>query len=309
VKRTLFISGAALAIAAGVTLLVERQFPRREGRPVPAAQAPSTTSTAAPRPPGAAQAARAPAAPRSAARSVVHRNQRVRGRMVHLVQADLNQPRVRVAVATAAGGIGAREAWAQIIDRVRPTAAITGTYFDVPSAIPIGTIVSRGQMVHHGIIGASLAIRPDNQVVFASHRPGAQPRWPGFETVLQAGPRLVVNGRVQLAPPAEGFRDPAVYARRPRAAVGLTRHRKLLLVTVARGVLLREIAAIMRELGAVEALCMDGGSSAGLYYQGKSHLVPNRKLTNLLVVYESTEQYRRFAPRLAPSSGSGARAA
>jgi exopolysaccharide biosynthesis protein len=234
---------------------------------------------------------------------VVHRKQWVRGRIVHVVQADLSQPHVRVAVATAAGGIGAREPWARIIDRVRPTAAITGTYFDVPSAIPIGTIVSRGQVVHRGGIGASLAIRLDNQVVFASHRPGSSPRWSGFETVLQAGPRLVANGRVQLAPPWEGFRDPAVYARRPRAAVGLTRHRKLLLVTVARGALLREMAAIMRELGAVEALCMDGGSSAGLYYRGKSHLVPSRKLTNLLVVYDSATQYQRFAPQLAPLPG------
>jgi hypothetical protein len=33
------------------------------------------------------------------------------------------------------------------------------------------------------------------------------------------------------------------------------------------------------------AMCMDGGSSAGLYYAGKSYQVPRRVMTNVLIVY------------------------
>jgi exopolysaccharide biosynthesis protein len=231
---------------------------------------------------------------------VAYQKRYVRQRIAHVVYADLNSPHVKVAVATAARGIGSRDSWSRIIGRVHPTAAITGTYFDIASALPIGTIVSRGAVVHRGSIGSLLAIRPDNQVIFAYQRPGTGHPWEGYETALRAGPRLVVDGRIRLTPAWEGFRDPAVYARRPRAAVGVTRHNKLVLATVSRGVLLREMAAIMQDLGAVDALCMDGGTSACLYYRGKSYRVPGRALTNLLVVYDSSTLYRRYAPRLGP---------
>jgi exopolysaccharide biosynthesis protein len=247
-----------------------------------------------------------------APRAVAYRRLWIRGRAVHVVQVDLSQPQVKVAVATSAAGIGSHENWSRIIQQVRPAAAITGTYFDIASALPIGTIVTHRAVVHRGSIGSSLAIRPDNRVEFAYLRPGISSRWDDFETVLRAGPRLVVDGQVRLTPAWEGFRDRAVYARKSRAAVGLTRHHKLLLVTVPHGALLREMARIMKQLGAVEALCMDGGSSAGLYCRGKSYQVPRRELTNLLVVYDSTERYRRSVPFLAPGiaalshSGAGA---
>jgi exopolysaccharide biosynthesis protein len=41
----------------------------------------------------------------------------------------------------------------------------------------------------------------------------------------------------------------------------------------------------MLALGAVNAMCMDGGSSTGLYYAGKSYQVPTRVMTNVLMVY------------------------
>jgi exopolysaccharide biosynthesis protein len=41
----------------------------------------------------------------------------------------------------------------------------------------------------------------------------------------------------------------------------------------------------MQSLGAYNAMCMDGGSSAGLYYAGKSYQVPRRVMTNVLMVY------------------------
>ena len=85
----------------------------------------------------------------------------------------------------------------------------------------------------------------------------------------------------------EGFRDRAIIAQKPRTATGVTRHNKLLLVAVARPISLRKMAAIMSALGARDAMCMDGGTSAGLYYRGKSYVVPHRPMTNLLIVYEA----------------------
>jgi exopolysaccharide biosynthesis protein len=108
---------------------------------------------------------------------------------------------------------------------------------------------------------------------------------PELQTALRAGPRLIDQGRVSLMPAIEGFRDPSILARKPRAAVGVTRWNKLLLVTVTRPLYLREMARVMLSLGAVNAMCMDGGSSTGLYYAGKSYQVPTRTMTNVLLVY------------------------
>lgn len=63
-----------------------------------------------------------------------------------------------------------------------------------------------------------------------------------------------------------------------RSAVGVTAAGDILLVMVAQrpdtspsGVTLAELAALMQDLGATEALNLDGGSSATLYYRGQAH--------------------------------------
>lgn len=201
----------------------------------------------------------------------------------HVVQVDLNRADVEVTVAVANGGIGRCETWSRIIDRLRPTAAITGTYYDPATFIPVGTIIANGIGVHQGMIGTALTFTNDNRAGFFRGRlPMTAPE---LQTALRAGPRLVDQGRVSLMPAIEGFRDPSIFVRKPRAAVGLTRKNKLLLVTVTKPVYLREMARMMLSLGAFNAMCMDGGSSTGLYYAGKSYQVPRRVMTNVLMVY------------------------
>ncbi|MGF1538660.1 MAG: phosphodiester glycosidase family protein [Elainellaceae cyanobacterium] len=64
-----------------------------------------------------------------------------------------------------------------------------------------------------------------------------------------------------------------------RSAVGLTATGDVLMVMAAQrpelqpsGLTLAELADLMRELGAVDALNLDGGSSTALYYQGQTYL-------------------------------------
>jgi hypothetical protein len=197
-----------------------------------------------------------------------------------------------LAIATARDGIGSREEWSAMIDRARPVAAITGTYFDVPSAVPVGSIVVGGKSVHRGLIGTAFAFDPTQGARLVACRPGREYDWSRFETVLRAGPRLLTGGQRTLWPGDEGFRDPAIFARKKRTAVALTRHGKLLLVAVEKPVLLRTLAQALQSLGVVDAMCLDGGSSAGLYHRGKTRLQPRRPLTNLLVVYDSVARYR-----------------
>jgi exopolysaccharide biosynthesis protein len=132
-------------------------------------------------------------------------------------------------------------------------------------------------------VGTALTFGAGNRVRFCrGHLTIAAPE---LQTVLRAGPRLIDQGRISLMPAVEGFRDPSILARKPRAAVGLTRKNKLLLVAVTKPVYLREMARVMVALGAYDAMCMDGGSSTGLYYAGKSYQVPRRVMTNVLMVY------------------------
>ena len=201
----------------------------------------------------------------------------------HVVQVDLNRADVRVTVGVANGGIGRCETWSGIINRLRPTAAITGTYYDPATFIPVGTIIADGIGVHQGAVGTALAFSTANRVRFCRGR--LTMAAPELQTALRAGPRLIDQGRVSLMPWIEGFHDPSIMVRKPRAAVGLTRANKLLLVTVTKPVYLREMAQVMQSLGAYDAMCMDGGSSAGLYYAGRSYQVPSRVMTNVLMVY------------------------
>jgi Phosphodiester glycosidase len=213
----------------------------------------------------------------------------------HVVTVNTASPAVRTTVALSAGGIGSGEPWSQMIDRLRPTAAITGTYFNTATLVPVGSLVAGGSLLHRGTIGTALVIDKRGCPRLVTCRPGNRSQWPDCDTGVRAGPRLLTRGIVTLYPRWEGFRDPAVTARRPRAAVGITRHGKLLLVTVAHPLYLSELARVMRALGARDAMCMDGGTSAALYCRGKSYRVPGRPLTNLLLVYDSPEWFERYA--------------
>jgi exopolysaccharide biosynthesis protein len=100
---------------------------------------------------------------------------------------------------------------------------------------------------------------------------------PNFEVLnaLGGGPRLVKNGQAQVPFAWEWFTLRFHDARAPRTAVGITKAGKLLFVTVdgrsARntGMTLRELADLMVQLGAIEAMNLDGGGSATMVVGGR----------------------------------------
>jgi hypothetical protein len=82
--------------------------------------------------------------------------------------------------------------------------------------------------------------------------------------------------------------------------VGLRANNKLLMVAVTRPVTLSRLARLMKALGAVDALALDGGTSAALYYKGKTIVRPGRSLTNILAVYSESRRPIQIA-RVRPS--------
>lgn len=222
------------------------------------------------------------------------------GARVHVVYVNLNSPDLKVTVSLTKNGSGSSEPFSSMLNRLQPAAAITGTFFCTRSLLPTGDIVIEGKRVHSGSLGTGICFTPENSVEFVPFSTGQQTGWQGYDTVLCGGPTLVRNGRLFLSPRHQGFTDPALFRKKKRSALGITSSNKLLLVVVDTGVHLRALAKIMLHLGAVNAVSLDGGASSALYYDGRLISRPGRKLTNLLVVYDSLAGYYRHRQAPAP---------
>lgn len=112
-------------------------------------------------------------------------------------------------------------------------------------------------------IGTTVALTPDL-------RP---PNFANFSTAIGGGPILVQNGQIVADAKAEGFSDAFAAQAAPRSAIGVTADGNLILAAIhfspgGRGPTLREAAEIMRQLGAIDALNLDGGTSSSLYLGG-----------------------------------------
>jgi exopolysaccharide biosynthesis protein len=97
--------------------------------------------------------------------------------------------------------------------------------------------------------------------------------WPMYEAV-SAGPSLVSDGTVRITVEEEVFFGSAIPNVHPRSAIGIDSEGRVILLVVdgrqsgSRGVDLQDLADIMLDLGAVEAMNLDGGGSSALVVDG-----------------------------------------
>ncbi len=98
--------------------------------------------------------------------------------------------------------------------------------------------------------------------------------WSTVDQAVGGGPWLVKDGIESVDGDAEGFGADIVKSTHPRTAVGITADNRLLLVTVdgrqdlSKGLNLADMASQMRNLGAVNAINLDGGGSTTLSIRG-----------------------------------------
>lgn len=100
------------------------------------------------------------------------------------------------------------------------------------------------------------------------------PEFESLPNIMGAGPLLVENGRVVVNASAEQFSPKFVAESADRSGIGQTASGTVLLAAThnrigGAGPTLEEWAAIMRQMGAVNALNLDGGSSTALYLGGQ----------------------------------------
>ena len=147
-----------------------------------------------------------------------------------------------------------------------PSGTVAGTVesiFEDAGARPIGpgraVLVARGTKV-----ALFRSLQRGDRVAVEMRTKGFD--WEGLDSAVGGGPMLVQGGETAVG--EEGFPAQAfVAARHPRTAVGRTAEGDVWLVAVdgrsavSAGASLAEMAVVMRRLGCVEAMNLDGGGS------------------------------------------------
>lgn len=98
------------------------------------------------------------------------------------------------------------------------------------------------------------------------------------------GPRLLKDGKIKITGGEERFQNDILYGRAPRTALGLTADNHLLMLTIdgrqadlSVGMTLEELAHLLKDLGAVDAMNLDGGGSARMVIRGFTMSNPSEK--------------------------------
>ena len=112
----------------------------------------------------------------------------------------------------------------------------------------------------------------------------AKADWSDIQTAIGAGPTLVNNGKVVCNPAKEGFTDETSFQIAvARSAIGITEDNTVLLVGNVK-CSAEELAAVMVELGAVQAIATDSGASSGLYSVADEPVAaPMKAISNALI--------------------------
>lgn len=186
-----------------------------------------------------------------------------------------------LASSRAAFGSGARVS--QLARNSGAKVIINGSYFHPQTYAPAGDIVMQGRMLTWGRIPMALAITPDNRATIrASTTPlllrPLDTTWAGMETVVATGPRILSGGQL-ITRYSAAFRDPALFGRAARSAIGLISNRDLVLVSTHMKLTTTEMGRVMARLGIRDALLLDGGSSTGIAWNGQAALDSVRKVS------------------------------
>lgn len=95
-----------------------------------------------------------------------------------------------------------------------------------------------------------------------------------YANILGAGPLMLENGRITLDSASEQFNKGFQQQNASRSAIAVHQNEKLMMITVhnrvgGKGPTLTEMATLLKQLGAKDALNLDGGSSTALSLGGQ----------------------------------------
>jgi hypothetical protein len=121
------------------------------------------------------------------------------------------------------------------------------------------------------------------------------------EDIVGGVPQLIKNGKIEITWEQEKSSKSFVETRHPRTAVAKLKDGKFLMITVdgrqqeSVGMNLNELAALLLEFGAVDAMNLDGGGSTTMFAGGKIVNKPSdkqgeRKVSDAILVFPRKKQ-------------------
>jgi LysM repeat protein len=217
----------------------------------------------------------------------------VAGVKVSIIRINLSNPAVRLGVLVPRSGMArGGERLERMYERSGAIAAINGGYFNTKTYAPVGDIVAKKRLLARGQLRTALAINLAGRASVIDWTDGNQRasqhssnHWRGFATVIGNGPHIINKGQIRIRMRSEGYRDLAILQPNARSAIGLINDRTLVLVSTNQKITLEQLARVMQKLGSREALVLDGGSSTGMIWRGKTVVKSLRRIAYGLCVF------------------------
>lgn len=100
--------------------------------------------------------------------------------------------------------------------------------------------------------------------------------------LIAAGPMLLKNGLNQAGIDKAGYEAKIYSMNAQRTAIGVTRDKTLVIVTAVAKI--EDLAELMKSLGCVDAINLDGGASSALYVNGQYMKQAGRPLNTVLIM-------------------------
>lgn len=105
--------------------------------------------------------------------------------------------------------------------------------------------------------------------------------WANVTEAISAGPSLLINGKSTPLPKEEGFTESKILTQAAqRSFIGTNAKNQLIIGTTSANI--SQMKEIAKALGLVNAMCLDGGASSGLYYKNQYLTTPGRKINNCI---------------------------
>lgn len=105
--------------------------------------------------------------------------------------------------------------------------------------------------------------------------------WKDVKTAIGAGPSLIINGKETADPVAEGFTESKITTQSgSRSFIGSTKEGKIIIGNF-KSATIKQAAKACKEMGLINAMCLDGGGSVALTIDNKS-IVSGRNVNNAL---------------------------
>lgn len=191
---------------------------------------------------------------------------------------------------------------------ISPSGTVTATFdYALPDATRTPVPAGRALLVATGdAIPRIASFRPGQRITLRVKTNGFD--WERFENVIGGGNALVRGGEIAVDAKAMGFGKEFIDERHPRSAVGRTASGDILIVAVdgrqtcSLGATLVEMAGIMKRLGCIEAMNLDGGGSTALNLLGMTINRPSsgaeRPVVNGIALYGPKPPAATGTPRI-----------